>query len=60
MSKAKCLFRESGVKRGVRAVEAAGLSIARIEIGTDGKIVIVPSTLPVETKPGEVEGEIIL
>jgi hypothetical protein len=53
MSKAKCLFRESGV-------EAADLSIARIEIGTDGKIVIVPSTLPVETKPGEVEGEIIL
>jgi hypothetical protein len=34
-------FRQADVTKAVKAVEAAGVGIARIEIGRDGKIVIV-------------------
>jgi hypothetical protein len=37
-----CLFKERDVKRAARAVLAMGLDIARIEIGQDGRIVVVP------------------
>lgn len=41
MSRRPCTFRESDVRRAVRAVQAAGKEITAVEIGGDGKIRIV-------------------
>jgi hypothetical protein len=49
ISRGPCTFRESDLRRAVRAVEAAGKEVAAIEIGGDGKIRIVVC------KPGEQE-----
>ncbi len=35
-------FRQTDLKRAVKAVRAAGVEIARVEIGKDGLIVVVP------------------
>jgi len=37
-----CLFKERDVTKAAKAVRAAGLEIARVEIGKDGAIVVVP------------------
>lgn len=39
-------FRQHDVTRAIRAVTAAGVGIARVEIGLDGKIVVVTQTRP--------------
>jgi hypothetical protein len=49
MSRRPCTFRETDVKRAVKAVRAAGVEIARVEIGRDGRIIVVPG------KPRETE-----
>lgn len=41
MPRGPCTFRESDVRRAVRAVEAAGKEVAAVEIGGGGKIQIV-------------------
>jgi hypothetical protein len=46
-----CLFKERDVTRAAKAVLAAGLEIARVEIAKDGAIVVVPG------KPEEINGE---
>ena len=45
------IFRKTDVTRATRAVLAAGLEIARVEIARDGGIVVVPGT------PEEARGE---
>jgi hypothetical protein len=42
MSRAPLSFKQRDLTRAIKAVEAAGLTIARAEVDKDGKIVIVP------------------
>jgi hypothetical protein len=46
-----CLFKKRDVIRATKAVLAAGLEIARIEIAKDGAIVVIPG------KPERATGE---
>jgi hypothetical protein len=52
MSRAPSTFRQQDVTRAVRAVAAAGVHIARVEIDKTGKIVIItaePTDQPAAT-----------
>jgi hypothetical protein len=51
MGRAPSTFRQQDVTRAVKAVTAAGVHIARIEIDKTGKIVII--TAGPTDKPGE-------
>jgi hypothetical protein len=44
MSRAPCTFRQQDVTRAVKAVTAAGVHIARVEIDKAGKITIIAAT----------------
>jgi hypothetical protein len=46
MARAPSTFRQQDVTRAVKAVAAAGVSIARVEIDKAGKIVIVTTDAP--------------
>jgi hypothetical protein len=50
VSRASLTFRQRDVTRAIRAVSVAGVGIARVEIGTDGKIVIVTQQPPVSSQ----------
>lgn len=51
MPRAPSTFRQQDVTRAVKAVAAAGVHIARVEIDKTGKIVII--TTDVADQPGE-------
>jgi len=57
MGRGQAKFRQREVTRAVKAVVAAGVAVARVEIGTDGRIVVIagsPTTQP-ESATGEQE-----
>lgn len=47
MTRGRAAFRQGDVTRALRGAMKAGIEVARVEIGTDGKIVVVPGK-PVE------------
>jgi hypothetical protein len=52
MARAPSPFRQQDVTKAVKAVSAAGVHIARIEIDKTGKIVII--TVEATDQPGEI------
>jgi hypothetical protein len=53
MSAKASTFKETDIKRAVRATQNAGLSIGRVEIGKDGKISIVPKETAKDDRPAD-------
>ena len=41
MSRGPCTFKQQDVTRVLRAAAAAGIEVQRIEVGKDGKIIVV-------------------
>jgi hypothetical protein len=41
MARSPSTFKKGDVTKAIKAVVAAGVAIARVEVGTDGKIVVV-------------------
>ena len=41
MPRAKCKFTQTDIKRGIKAIESAGLKVGRVEI-QEGKIILFP------------------
>jgi hypothetical protein len=41
MSRGPCTFKQNDVTRAVKAVVAAGVEVARVEVDKDGRIVVV-------------------
>jgi hypothetical protein len=50
VARAPSTFRQQDVTRAVRAVAAAGVNIARIEIAKDGRIVIITAVEPTQSR----------
>jgi hypothetical protein len=44
MSSRPSTFKETDIKRAFRAAKIAGIDVARLDIGRDGKISIVPTS----------------
>ena len=51
MSRAPQTFRQRDLTRAVRAVTAAGMSVAKVEVDKDGRIVVVVG------EPGKIESQ---
>jgi hypothetical protein len=63
VSAGKCAFKETDIKRAIRAVRDLGLTIAKVEIGPDGTISVstIESERPAsDKKPIEPAREIVL
>jgi hypothetical protein len=52
MARGPCAFRQQDVKRAVKAVVAAGMTLRRIEIDKNGKIVLDVSDVQAEGASG--------
>jgi hypothetical protein len=56
MARGQCTFRQGDVTRAVKAVVAAGVHVARVEVDRDGRIVVVagkPTDSVVATEANE-------
>lgn len=42
MGHGPCSFRESDLRRAIKAAHSAGIEIGRLEVGPDGRIAIIP------------------
>jgi hypothetical protein len=54
MARGCCTFKQSDVTRAVKAVVAAGVEVARVEIDRDGRIVVVAGQATARGNGGEV------
>jgi hypothetical protein len=52
VARGACTFRQRDVTVAVKAVVAAGVAVARVEIDKEGKIVMIAGK-PTETEPGD-------
>jgi hypothetical protein len=55
MARDPLTFRQRDVTAAIKAVKAAGYTVARVEIDREGKIVIVPVTVTTEGSPDKPE-----
>ena len=55
MPQVRCRFRRTEVTRAVKAVEAAGKSVARVEVDTEGKIIIIPGEPTKDAPEGDLD-----
>lgn len=46
MARGPCTFRQQDLTRALKATVAAGIGVAKVEIGKDGKIVVVAVNAP--------------
>jgi hypothetical protein len=59
MAKGPSTFRKNDIKRGVQALESAGIKVARVEV-QPGKIIFVPQSSATDKPAAENETEIVL
>jgi len=57
MARGRCTFKQQDATRAARAAIAAGLEVQRIEIETDGKIVVVTGKTQAPADEGTEENE---
>jgi hypothetical protein len=46
MARGQCTFKQSDVTKAVKAVVAAGVGVARVEVDKDGRIVVIAGQAP--------------
>jgi hypothetical protein len=52
MSRGTCTFKQTDVTKAVKAVVAAGVEVARVEVDKDGRIVVIAGK-PIAASDGE-------
>jgi hypothetical protein len=63
MARGKCNFRQRDLAAAMKAARAAGIAVARYEVGADGKIVVVivgTETTEADPKRSASEEKIVL
>jgi hypothetical protein len=50
MARAPSIFRQSDITRAIRGALAAGVENVRVEIAKDGRLVIITTIAPAQTK----------
>jgi hypothetical protein len=53
MPRGQCAFRQSDITKAVKAVVAAGLAVVRVEIDSNGKIVVVAGSPVQDDQDGD-------